>query len=113
MNDQKRIVAVLLLITGLGCAQTGMSQTKACDVEVDFSRAGSTIRHLNDVNGGPLCLRGYVDLSSYYKELGIKNVRLNDVAWTFDDALNINYVFPRFEADPDRPDNYDFFQTDW
>ena len=113
MNGQDKIVAVLLLMAGLGCARTGVSQTKTCDVQVDFSKANGTIRHLNDVNGGPLCLRGYVDLSAYYKELGIKYVRLNDVAWTFDDALNINYVFPRFEADPDQPDNYDFFQTDW
>ena len=34
-------------------------------------------------------------------------------AWAFDNALNINYVFPRFEAEPDRSENYDFFQTDW
>jgi hypothetical protein len=113
MNAQKKIVAVLLLMAGFSCAQVGMSQTKTCDVVVDFSRAGGTIRHLNDVNGGPLCERGWVDLSPDYKELGIKYVRLNDVAWTFDDALNINYVFPRFEADPNQPDNYDFFQTDW
>ena len=79
MNDQKRIVAVLLLMAGFSCAQMGMSQTKTCDVEVDFSRAGGTIRHLNDVNDGPLCQKGFVDLSSYYKELGIKNVRLADV----------------------------------
>ena len=67
----------------------------------------------NDVNGGPLCERGWVDLSPDYKKLGIKYVRLNDVAWTFDDALNPNYVFPRFDADADQPANYDFFQTDW
>jgi len=113
MNGQKRIVAVWLLMAGFGCAQAGLSQPKTCDVAVDFSKAEGTIRHLNDVNGGPLCERGWVDLSADYKELGIKLVRLNDVAWTFDDALNINYVFPRFEADPDQPDSYDFFQTDW
>jgi xylan 1,4-beta-xylosidase len=111
--NPKRIVAVLLLMVGLSCAQTGTSQTKTCNVEVDFSRAEGTIRHLNDVNGGPLCQRGYVDLSSYYKELGIKYVRLADVPWTFDNAQNLNYVFPRFDADPDQPDSYDFLQTDW
>ena len=112
MNSPGRLVA-LLLLAGLSCLEVARSQTNSCDLEVDFSRPTGTIRHLNDVNGGPLCERGWVDLSPSYKELGIKNVRLNDVAWTFDDALNINYVFPRFEADADQPDSYDFFQTDW
>ncbi len=111
--NEPRIVGVLLLLTGFSCLQVARSQTNSCDIEVDFSKPAGTIRHLNDVNGGPLCERGWVDLSPEYKELGIKYVRLNDVAWTFDDALNINYLFPRFEADPDQPDNYDFFQTDW
>ena len=98
MNSPGRLVA-LLLLAGLSCREVARSQTNSCDLEVDFSRPTGTIRHLNDVNGGPLCERGWVDLSPSYKELGIKYVRLNDVAWTFDDALNINYVFPRFEAD--------------
>ena len=113
MNGQKSIVAVWLLMAGFGCAQMGLSQSKSCDVVVDFSKATRTIRHLNDVNEGPLCERGWVDLSPSYKELGIKYVRLHDVPWSFDDAANINYLFPRFEADPDKPDSYDFFQTDW
>lgn len=102
-----------LLLAGFICGRAGAAQATTCDIEVDFSKPGGTIRHLNDVNGGPLCQHGYVDLSTYYKELGIKYVRLNDVAWTFADALNINYVFPRFEDDPDQPRNYDFFETDW
>jgi hypothetical protein len=113
MNDRKRVIAVLLLTVGFCIAREGMSQIKTRDIEVDFARAGGTIKALNGVNGGPLCGRGWVDLSPSFQELGIKHVRLNDVAWTFDDALNINYVFPRFEADPGQPDNYDFLQTDW
>ncbi len=113
MNGQKRTAAVWLLMAGFGCVQAGMAQTKTFDVEVDFSKAAGTIRHLNDVNEGPLCERGWVDLSPYYQELGIRYVRLHDVPWSFDDAANINYIFPRFDADPDQPDSYDFFQTDW
>ena len=95
MSDRNRIVAVLLLVAGLGCAQPGLPQTKTGDVQVDFSRATGTIRHLNDVNEGPLCERGWVDLSQSYKDLGIKYVRLHDVPWSFDDAANVNYLFPR------------------
>jgi hypothetical protein len=39
------------------------------------------------------------DLSRYYKELGIRNVRLHDVAWTYDNVLDINYIFPDWDAD--------------
>ena len=113
MNDQKRIVTVLLLMVGSGWGQVGISQTKTCNVKADSSKVIGEIKHLNDVNEGPLCERGWVDLSPAYKELGIKFVRLHDVPWSFDDAANINYIFPRFEADPAQPDSYDFFQTDW
>jgi hypothetical protein len=43
----------------------------------------------------------------------MRYVRLHDVPWTFDNAVTIDYVFPRFEADPEQPGSYDFFQTDW
>ena len=107
------MVAIGLLVAGFGCVQMGYSQVNSCDVVVDFSKARGTIKHLNDVNEGPLCERGWVDLSPSYKELGIKYVRLHDVPWSFDDAANINYLFPRFEDDPNKPESYDFFQTDW
>lgn len=74
MNDRKRIVAVLLLMAGFGYAQVGISQTKTCDVSVDLSKVIGEIKHLNDVNEGPLCERGWVDLTSDYKKLGIKYV---------------------------------------
>lgn len=110
---QNRLIPALLLIAGLCCSAAGNSQTKSCPIELDFSKTEGTIKPLNGVNGGPLSERGWVDLSPYYRELGIKMVRLHDVPWTFDDAVNPNYVFPRFDLDPDRPQNYDFFQTDW
>ena len=114
MDTSRRIVTVVVLVlASLVLVLPSLSWAKTCTLEVDFSKVIGRIKPLNGVNGGPLCGRGWVDLSPGYKELGIKHVRLNDVAWTFDDALNINYVFPRFEADPDQPDNYDFFQTDW
>ena len=113
MNGWKSISAIGLLMVCIGWAPMGRAQVKSTDVEVDFSKLAGTIRHLNDVNEGPLCERGWVDLSPSYKELGIKYVRLHDVPWSFDDAANINYLFPHFEADADKPDSYDFFQTDW
>jgi xylan 1,4-beta-xylosidase len=82
-------------------------------ISVDASRAMGKIKRVNDVDNGPLCERGIVDLSPYYKELGIRNVRLHDVPWTYDNVLDINYVFPDWSADPDRPESYDFTQSDY
>ena len=82
-------------------------------ISIDASRSAGTIKRVNDVDNGPLCQRGIVDLSPYYKELGIRNVRLHDVPWTYDNVLDINYVFPDWNADPSRPESYDFQQSDF
>ena len=74
-------------------------------ISIDASRSAGTIKRVNDVDNGPLCQRGIVDLSPYYKELGIRNVRLHDVPWTYDNVLDINYVFPNWNADPSRPES--------
>jgi hypothetical protein len=83
------------------------------EISVDAAKNTGTIKRVNDVDNGPLCQRGIVDLSRYYKELGIRNVRLHDVAWTYDNVLDINYIFPDWNADPDRQESYDFRQTDF
>jgi hypothetical protein len=93
-------------------AQQAMPQTGAGQVEVDFSRSVGTIRHLDDLEGGTLVHRGGVDLSPYFRELGVKHVRLHDTPWDFAEALDINFVFRNFDADPDDPRNYDFNYTD-
>jgi xylan 1,4-beta-xylosidase len=82
-------------------------------ISIDAAAQRGRIKRVNDVDNGPLCQRGIVDLSRYYKELGIRNVRLHDVPWTYDNVLDINYVFPNWNADPDRPENYDFTQSDY
>jgi xylan 1,4-beta-xylosidase len=82
-------------------------------ISVDASKRVGSIKRMNDVDNGPLCQRGIVDLSRYYKELGIRNVRLHDVPWTYDNVLDINYVFPDWNADPNRPESYDFQQSDF
>jgi xylan 1,4-beta-xylosidase len=40
-------------------------------------------------------------------------VRLHDAPLTYDNVLDINYVFPDWNADPDRPERYDFVQSDF
>ena len=109
----RRAPLVLLLAGFHTLAFSADVDSRPIQVKVDAARVIGRIKPLNDVDNGPLCQRGIVDLSRFYKEIGVRNVRLHDVAWTYDNVLDINYVFPKWEADPDRPENYDFTQTDF
>ncbi len=100
-----------ILVFALLCPGTAKSQTRPIDV--DFSRVVGTIKPLNGVSGGPIVTRGAFDLSSNFSELGIKHIRLHDVPWMYENAVDINYVFPRFEADVNDPESYDFILTDY
>ncbi|MGO8733766.1 MAG: GH39 family glycosyl hydrolase [Terriglobia bacterium] len=113
MRNSKTTAVCCAMVTAFLWARPGLSQTHAGQVEVDFSRSVGTIRHLNDLEGGTLSKRGWIELSPYFKELGVEHVRLHDVPWDFDDVQDINYVFPHFDADADEARNYDFAGTDW
>jgi hypothetical protein len=113
MRNSKTSVVCCALVTAFLWAQHGMSQTRTGQVVVDFSRSVGTIRHLDDLEGGTLTKRGWIDLSPYFKELGVEHVRLHDIPWDFDNVHDINYVFPNFDADADEAKNYDFAGTDW
>jgi len=63
------VVASLLLSSQISAAQ-GASET----ISIDASCITGTIKRVNDVDNGPLCQHGLVDLSRYYRELGIRNV---------------------------------------
>ena len=90
-----------------------MGQPPRLDIDVHASQRSGKLRPLQDLDNGPLCQRGIVDLSAYYKQLGVHFVRLHDVPWTYDNALDINYVFPHWDSSADDPNNYDFTQTDF
>jgi len=103
-----------LLLAGFhAVAAAADLDSRPVQVKIDAARVIGRIKALNDVDNGPLCQRGIVDLSRYYKEIGVRNVRLHDVAWTYDNVIDINYVFPKWAADPDRAETYDFTQTDY
>jgi len=83
------------------------------DVTVDAAKIIGTIKPLQDLGLGPLNLRGSVDLSHYFKELGVRNVRLHDVPWVYSENVqDMNYVFPNDAADASKPESYDFALTD-
>ena len=113
MTTSARILTVLLAATSCVFALPRLSRAQARKIDVDFSKVVGTIRPLNGVNDGPIVTRGAFDLSPYFFELGIKHIRLHDVPWTYENAVDINYVFPRFEADVNDPQSYDFSLTDY
>jgi xylan 1,4-beta-xylosidase len=105
-----KLTLLALLATVTAVAQQAAPRVTAA---IDAGRAIGAIRPLHDLDNGPLCARGIVDLTRFYKELGIRYVRLHDVPYTYDDASDVNYVFPHWDADPDNPANYEFGQTDF
>src|SRR5688572_9822397 len=84
----------------------------AADVTVDCSRTTGRIRPLHGVNNGPLDAGGTVDLSAHHKELSIPFTRLLDAHWPSPDVVDLHVVFPNFDADPERPESYNFSRTD-
>jgi xylan 1,4-beta-xylosidase len=108
----RRSWAGAILVAGLSLAAAAQ-QNSQLSITVDANHTTGKIKPMQDLDNGPLCQRGIVDLSKYYKELGVRWVRLHDVPWTYDNAFDINYVFPKWEADPNQPQNYEFKQTDY
>lgn len=102
-----------LTLAMLGSQSADSAESKAIDVTVDASEPIGKIRPLQDLHSGPLNLMGFVDVSHFYKDLGVRNVRLADGAWAYGKrVLSLGCVFPDDEADPDKPESYDFALTD-
>ena len=98
MGNSAKVLSMSLVAMCCIFALPRASQAQEGKIDVDFSKVVGTIRPLNGVNDGPIVTRGAFDLSPSYSELGIKHIRLHDVPWTYENAVDINYVFPRFEA---------------
>lgn len=83
-------------------------------VNVDFTRdLGKQVKAVNGVTNGPIV--GRVDLSEFYRELGIPCVRLHDTEGSGPDGryhVDISRIFPNFDADENDPANYWFEHTD-
>ena len=71
------------------------------------------LRQLQGVDNGPLCERGAVDLGRYFRKLRVPYVRLHDVPWSYGDALDINYIFPKWRAPAEEAGSYDFRLSDF
>lgn len=84
----------------------------AAQVRIDASIETGRLRPLHGVNQGPIEAGGVLDLSDRFTELAIPFVRLHDCHWPVPDVVDVHVVFPNFDADPRKPENYDFVRTD-
>ena len=85
---------------------------KTATVTVDFNRKlKEKIKPLHGVNNSPISL---YEPPKGFKEAGIPFCRLHDTAGAYGGAhyVDIPNVFPDFEADPKKPESYDFAFTD-
>ncbi|MEI8196028.1 MAG: hypothetical protein WCI73_08980 [Phycisphaerae bacterium] len=90
------------------------TETRPRGTVIDFSRPGGNgvIRPLHGVNNGPVTFGGLVDVSDYYREVGIPWARLHDTNWPHPREVDIPQIFRQENADPDDPASYDFARTD-
>ena len=79
--------------------------------KIDFSKILGRMKPLHGVNNSPMALNRQVP---GFAEAGIPFCRLHDTAGAFGGAhfVDINNVYPNFDADPSKPESYDFAFTD-
>ncbi|MCC7375727.1 MAG: hypothetical protein IT581_13805 [Verrucomicrobiales bacterium] len=99
-------------ILGILVGAMSSAALQADEWSVRFGTTHAPVRALHGINGGPLCYRGTVDLTSEHRALGIPFTRLHDAPWVNAEAVDIHYIFRDPEADPGEPGNYDFRATD-
>jgi len=87
-------------------------QAEEAMLNADFSVPTGAIRPLHGINKGPIAPGGIFDLIKEQKELGIPFTRLHDCGWPNPYVVDHHAIFPNPNADPTRPESYDFRLTD-
>jgi len=87
-------------------------KTNAAELRVDCARRNGEIRPLHGANSGPSNLGETLDLTALHREIGIPFTRLHDCHWPNPDVVDIHAIFPDMNADPEKPESYDFRRSD-
>lgn len=89
------------------------------NVNIDFSKITGKIKIMHAVNNGPILanpLGQSKGNSVFYKAAKIPYARNHDASFysTYggEHTVDVNFIFPDFDADPDDPASYDFIMTD-
>jgi len=86
---------------------------RTIEIKVNLTEALGRFKDLRGVNCGPLSPSGWdkkitLNLTKRYLELGIRVIRFHDF-YPFDE---LDHIFPDPNADPSRPESYDFDELD-
>ena len=83
-------------------------------VNIDFTQASGPMKEVHGVGQPPILGWSGTQLFHYLTEAGIPYSRLHDTGGAFGGGrfVDIPYVFPDFNADPEDPASYDFTFTD-
>ena len=113
MRITKKIISsvVILLLAGVTFAQSEAPGNLPV-LRVDASKLLGDFKPINGVNGGPRSTVGVFDNSEYFNAFKPPFVRLHDVPFVADGAVDIHCIFPDFSADETDPANYNFRKTD-
>lgn len=117
MQTIKRMTAHALIASvammGVSRAENVDSTQKIPAFTVDAARQLGAFRPLNSVNGGPRINMGLsFDNSEYFRAFNPPLVRTHDSAYSDLDTCDIHAIFPDFNADETKPENYRFERTD-
>lgn len=103
------LAAMGLLLAGQA---GGVWAAGSVELEVDCARTGKPLRALHGINKGPLASGGLLYVTEPLRALGVPLTRLHDCHWPNPDVVDMHVVFPDPDADPERPESYDFRLTD-
>lgn len=83
-------------------------------LQIDFDHPSGAIKPLHCINNAPI-LGADDRMFHYLGEAGIPSARLHDTGGGFGGThfVDIENIFPNFDADPEDPSSYDFAFTDW
>jgi hypothetical protein len=106
------LILVSLHISTINLGYHGMNcESNNITISIDLTQDGHRIKTYPEINCGPLPIY-YVsdseDLTSQYKEIGIKFIRTHD----FFGPTDISTIFPDFNADPNLESSYNFSTSD-
>ena len=113
MKFKTAFLMIFMALTAFcGNPESDGDTMRKCTVSADFShRAAGNIKPLHGVNNSPLNLKSP---PTGFIEAGFPFCRLHDAAGLYGGThyVDIPNVFPNFDADPTKPESYDFAFTD-
>jgi len=105
-------ILVLLTIVAFALITVNTKAQQELDVNLKLDNEIGVIRNINGGTCSPVINMKMLLLGDEFKALNIPIVRLHDVPWFNENAVDINIIFRDFRDDPKDESNYDFCKTD-